>query len=203
MSKTLRNSGLHTAQEESELLVLKALASTRADGRQVALPLSALGFAAYPGYSFKAPQGAALAAAKLARSMQDRGLIGRNPGGLKSAGRGYVVRLAGIQALKAAQEIASVLPDSSLTSIQSAHVAAVFPEVRAQMAEFLKAGVDVVLARQTECGADVPPFCIAVASDQAFWVDCCETMELARSRAEALGLRVVELRAERGGLDGI
>ena len=63
MRKTSRNSGLHTAQTVSELLVLQALSSCRADGRQVALSLSALGFAAYPGYSFKAPQGAALAVA--------------------------------------------------------------------------------------------------------------------------------------------
>lgn len=194
MRKTIRNSGLHTAKADSELLVLQALASRRADGRQVALPLSALGFAAYPGYSFKAPQGAALAAAKLARSMQDRGLIGRNPGGRNGGGRGYVIRLAGARALEAAQaqQLASDHQDASLTPVQAAHVAAVFPELREQMADLLKAGVDVVVARQNECGEDVPPFCIAVAADQSFWIDCCESVELAHTRAQALGLRVVE-----------
>jgi|GEM_PF-3794888 len=73
-----------------------------------------------------------------------------------------------------------------------AHVGAVFPECRAQMANYLAAGVDVVIGPQTECGPDVPPIAIAVASDQAFWIDCCETADAAKSRAQELGLRVVE-----------
>lgn len=195
MRKTIRNSGLHTAQTVSELLVLQALSSCRADGRQVALSLSALGFAAYPGYSFKAPQGAALAVAKLARSMQDRGLIARDQGRRTGGGRGYVIRLAGARALEASQarQFAAGHEDLSLTPEQAAHVAAVNPEFREQMAEFLKAGVDVVVARQNECGDGGPPFCIAVASDNAFWIDCCESVELAHARAQALGLRVVGL----------
>ena len=107
MSKTIRNAGMHTNQADSEILVLKALVSPGADGRQVVLPLSGLGFVAYPGYRFKAPQGAALAVAKLARSMQDRGLIARAPGGRVGGGRGYVIRLAGIQALQTDQQSAS------------------------------------------------------------------------------------------------
>lgn len=59
------------------------------------------------------------------------------------------------------------------------------------MALYLKAGVDVVIGPQTECGPDVPPIAIAVAADQAFWIDCCDTVELAHAHAEALGLRVV------------
>lgn len=86
------------------MLVLQALAPPQAGGRPIALPLSALGFVAYPGYSFKAPQGAALAVAKLARSMQDRGLIGRSPGGQGGLGRGYVIRAAGVHALKSAHK---------------------------------------------------------------------------------------------------
>ncbi len=104
MSKSLRNASLHTAQADSELLVLQALAATQVDGRQTALPLSALGYAAYPGYSFKAPQGAALAAAKLVRSMQDRGLVGWNPGRLHGTGRGYHLGQAGAQVLKETQQ---------------------------------------------------------------------------------------------------
>ncbi len=79
-----------------------------------------------------------------------------------------------------------------LTALQEAHVAAVFPECKAQMSSYLAAGVEVVIGPQTECGPDVPPIAIAVASDQAFWIDCCETVESAKARAQALGLRLVE-----------
>ena len=79
-----------------------------------------------------------------------------------------------------------------LTPIQASHVAAVFPDVKAQMEAFLVAGVDVVVGPQTECDPDVPPIAIAVAADQAFWIDCCETVEAANARAQALGLRVVK-----------
>lgn len=78
-----------------------------------------------------------------------------------------------------------------LTPIQISHVAAVFPEVKAQMETYLAEGVDVVIGPQDECGPDVPPFAIAVASDQAFWIDCCETVEKAKMRAQELGLNVV------------
>lgn len=79
-----------------------------------------------------------------------------------------------------------------LTPMQAAHVAAVFPECKSQMSAYLASGAEVVIGPQTECGSDVPPIAIAVASDQAFWIDCCETVEAAKVRAEALGLRVVE-----------
>ena len=67
-----------------------------------------------------------------------------------------------------------------------------FPECKAQMSNYLAAGVEVVVCPQTECGPDVPPIAIAVASDQAFWIDCCETVEAAMARAQALGLHVFE-----------
>lgn len=79
-----------------------------------------------------------------------------------------------------------------LNPMQAAHVAAVFPECKAQMAKYLAAGVEVVVGPQNECGPDVAPIAIAVASDQAFWIDCCETVESAKARAHELGLRVVE-----------
>lgn len=100
MSRIRRNSDLHTSQADSERLVLQVLAAPTVSGRKVTLPLSALGYAAYPGYSFKAPQGAALAAARLARGMADRGLIGWSPGGQAGAGRGYYVKQAGILVLE-------------------------------------------------------------------------------------------------------
>lgn len=79
-----------------------------------------------------------------------------------------------------------------LTALQAAHVASVFPECKSQMSDYLASGVRVVIGPQSECGPDVPPIAIAVASDQAFWIDCCETVEAAKARAHALGLRVVE-----------
>lgn len=79
-----------------------------------------------------------------------------------------------------------------LTALQESHVGDVFPEFKAQMSSYLEAGVDVVIGPQTECGPDVPPIAIAVASDQAFWIGCCETVEAAKARAQELGLRVVE-----------
>lgn len=79
-----------------------------------------------------------------------------------------------------------------LTPMQATHVAAVFPECKVQMSNYLAAGVEVVVGLQTECGPDVPPIAIAVASDQEFWIDFCETVEAATVRALALGLRVVE-----------
>ncbi|POR07685.1 hypothetical protein [Diaphorobacter sp. LR2014-1] len=109
MNKSLRNADLHMAQEKSELLILHALATKGRNGEATHLQLSSLGFVAYPGYQFKAPQGAALAVARLARSMQDRGLIGRAFGGRNGYGRrGYYLRPEGARALEAnASSIAS------------------------------------------------------------------------------------------------
>lgn len=104
MSRTIRNAGLHTTRTDSEFLILEALASQYGGGRQVSLPLSALGYAAYPGYRFKAPQGAALAAAKLVRAMQDRELVGWSPGRQAGMARGYYLRPAGCQALEKARQ---------------------------------------------------------------------------------------------------
>lgn len=79
----------------------------------------------------------------------------------------------------------------ALTAVQQAHVDGVFPEHRAQMAEYLESGVGVVIFRQKECGPDVPPFAIAVQIDPEFWIDCADTEAAAIHRAESLGLKVV------------
>ncbi len=88
-----RNSGKYTRQAESELLVLKALATENGGTRY--LSLSSLGYAAYPGYQFKAPQGAALAVAKLVHSMEDRKLVRYS---IKP--KGYCITEAGSEALQ-------------------------------------------------------------------------------------------------------
>ncbi|KVA53984.1 hypothetical protein WI61_06580 [Burkholderia cepacia] len=79
-----------------------------------------------------------------------------------------------------------------LTVAQASHVAKVFPECRAEMADFLEARAEVVIYKQDECGSDVPPFAIAVAGT-AFWIGCCETPEEATALADSLGLKVVEV----------
>lgn len=63
----------------------------------------------------------------------------------------------------------------ALTPAQQAHVDGVFPEHRAQMADYLESGVGVVILRQKECGPDVPPFAIAVQVEPEFWIDCADT----------------------------
>ncbi|KQW19776.1 MULTISPECIES: hypothetical protein [Pseudomonas] len=78
-----------------------------------------------------------------------------------------------------------------LTTAQREHVEAAFPECRAEMTEYLLQGVEVVIYKQNECGADVPPFAVAPTDKQEFWIGCWDTPELASSSAAALGLRVV------------
>lgn len=75
--------------------------------------------------------------------------------------------------------------------IQAAHVDAVYPECKSEMASYLANAAEVLIVPQTECGSDVPPFAIAVATAPSFWIDCCDSERLARSRAKELGLRVV------------
>lgn len=43
--------------------------------RRNPLLLGMIGAAAFPGYSFKSPQGAALAVSRIARGMEDRGIL--------------------------------------------------------------------------------------------------------------------------------
>jgi len=54
----------------------------------------------------------------------------------------------------------------ALTEIQQAHVNAVFPECKAQIAEYLEKGVEVVIYLQNECGDDVPPYAVAPKDNQ-------------------------------------
>lgn len=81
----------------------------------------------------------------------------------------------------------------ALTAAQQDHVNGVYPECRAQMADYLERGVEVVVFRQSECGSDVPPFAVAPKADQAFWVGCWETAKQATACATELGLRVVTI----------
>lgn len=76
--------------------------------------------------------------------------------------------------------------------VQLRHIEKCFPEVKAQMAAYLRKGVDVFVVQQNECGPDVPPFAIAVASVPEFWIDCRDTAEEATALAISLGLNIVQ-----------
>lgn len=67
-----RNYDKHTDATQAKINILKMLASTR-DG--VYANKSSLGYAAFPDYSFRWPQGAAFSVAKIARELEDDGLI--------------------------------------------------------------------------------------------------------------------------------
>lgn len=80
-----------------------------------------------------------------------------------------------------------------MTPVQAAHVAKAFPENREQMADFLAAGVEVFCEKQIECGPDIPAIAIRVAAMPEFWIDCCNTVKAAKSKAQSLGLVVKDL----------
>ncbi|MBY0240090.1 MAG: hypothetical protein K2X55_12320 [Burkholderiaceae bacterium] len=79
-----------------------------------------------------------------------------------------------------------------LTAIQSMHVQKVYPDCRSEMADFLSRGVEVFVARQNECGADVPPFAIRVVEQPEFWIDCARSERAAKQLAKDLGLKVIK-----------
>ncbi|HGM8089610.1 TPA: hypothetical protein ACKP9S_006027 [Pseudomonas aeruginosa] len=79
----------------------------------------------------------------------------------------------------------------ALTAAQQAHVDAVFPECKAQIADYLERGVEVVYFRQNECGDDVPPIAVAPSDQHDYWIGCWDTPEQAIEAATALGLKVL------------
>jgi hypothetical protein len=80
-----------------------------------------------------------------------------------------------------------------LTPTQAAHVAKVCPEHRAEMANYLERKVAVAIGPQNECGNDVPPIAIWVVEHPAFWIGCHNSIEDAKTTAQALGLPVVRV----------
>lgn len=68
-----RNIGMTTNADHAKENILRFLASG-ADMNQPTRK-SAIGYAAFPGYSFNNPQGAAFSVAKLIREMEDAGLV--------------------------------------------------------------------------------------------------------------------------------
>lgn len=87
------------------------------------------------------------------------------------------------------KKLPSSTPDlTGLSPAQHAHVLKVFPETRADMAIYLRSGVQVTVGPQTEASPDVPPIAISVLADPEFWIDCCDSVEEAHQRIESLGL---------------
>ena len=68
-----RNIGMNTSADHAKENILRFFASG-ADMNQPARK-SAIGYAAFPGYSFNSPQGAAFSVAALVREMEDDGLV--------------------------------------------------------------------------------------------------------------------------------
>lgn len=68
-----RNIGINTSAADAKENILRFLASA-ADMNQPARK-SAIGYAAFPEYNFKTPQGAAFSVAALVREMEDDGLV--------------------------------------------------------------------------------------------------------------------------------
>lgn len=74
--KNGRNIGMHTSAQDAEQNIIKAMTMGGATRPHLCMSLSNLGYAAFPDYRFRKPQGAALAVCKIVRSMKDRGVIG-------------------------------------------------------------------------------------------------------------------------------
>lgn len=82
------------------------------------------------------------------------------------------------------------LADSDLTVTQTKLLMQVNPFVRNEIKNYLKQGAEVVIYKQNDAGPDVPPFAIAIKDRQDFWIDCCDTVDLAIKKAVDLGLKV-------------
>ncbi len=92
-----RNIGMRTSQAEADLNILRNLPIYRGRASE-GLNKSSIGYAAFPTYRFKAPQGAAFAVAKIVRDLEQRGLVRRLS---ERTWSGYFITPEGQQHLKA------------------------------------------------------------------------------------------------------
>lgn len=92
-----------------------------------------------------------------------------------------------------AECVAQTHPATGLTPKQQAHIEAAFlgQEGSAKMAGYLLRGVKVVIFKQTEL-LDAPPFAVAPAEAQDFWLGCWPSRADAEAGAVALGLTVID-----------
>jgi hypothetical protein len=89
MATFKRNHDKHTTAAEAESNILSALTRAGADKPHRCFSLSQLGYNAFPGYDFRAPQGAAFSVARIVRGMEERGLLGYHCDDFR---RGYYLR---------------------------------------------------------------------------------------------------------------
>jgi hypothetical protein len=83
-----RNIGMHTSADDAKRNILLGLLKSKYGTNK-----SGLGYLAYPDYSFKAPQGAAFAVAKIARQLEDGKLIRTSYDYCGNEYRGYYILL--------------------------------------------------------------------------------------------------------------
>jgi hypothetical protein len=76
-----------------------------------------------------------------------------------------------------------------LSDSQIMHVMGVSSEVRESMSKHLLAGSEVVIRRQNEC-PELGDFAICVVGEDDYWIECCNSNEVARNLAATLGLKI-------------
>ena len=91
-----RNVGMHTSAEQAKKNILSCLKRFKSSYQNV-YPKSLLGYAAYPDYNFKAPQGAAFSVAKIISQLEKDGLVRARYDG---SHRGHYISQKGIDFLK-------------------------------------------------------------------------------------------------------
>lgn len=71
-----RNEGKHTSELDAIKNIIAAMEKWGCYGHEKTTIKSAIGYAAYPEYSFRWPQGAAFSVAKIVRKLEKAGVIG-------------------------------------------------------------------------------------------------------------------------------
>lgn len=92
-----RNIGMHTSADDAKKNILAYLAQHCADASSLASK-STLGYVAYPGYSFKSPQGAAFAVAKIVSELEGDGLVRYESRSYPTYRRGHYITAKGLEA---------------------------------------------------------------------------------------------------------
>lgn len=96
MSGTRRNHGGHISSEQAKRNILLHCQKYDLTDFTRTINKSGLGYAAFPHYRFKAPQGAAFAVARIVREMTDKGELRYSAIGLR---RGYYATWKGLKCL--------------------------------------------------------------------------------------------------------
>lgn len=90
-----RNIGMHTSADNAKKNILAFLARHCTDASCLAAK-STIGYAAYPGYNFNRPQGAAFAVAKIVRALETDGLIRYECDSFPAFRRGHYITTKGL-----------------------------------------------------------------------------------------------------------